>query len=323
MMNKNTLDVLIIGGGPIGIACALEAKQAGLSYMVAEKGCLANSLYHYPAHMTFFSTSNLLEINNIPFVSVNPKPSRLEALEYYRRVAASNELNIRLFEKIESITPEGDGYRVVSDKEEYYAAHVIIATGFYDIPNRMNIPGEDLPKVRHYYDEPHFYAMQHVIVVGANNSAADAALETWRKGAFVTMVIRGEGIGRRVKYWKKPDIENRIREGSIKAYFHAQLLAVREKEADIQTPEGKITLPNDYVIAMTGYQPNFSFLEKTGISLSDDPKRCPVYNPETMETNMKNIFLAGVVCGGMETHIWFIENSREHAKKIIREIAKR
>lgn len=323
MMNKNTLDVLIIGGGPIGIACALEAKQAGLSYMVAEKGCLANSLYHYPAHMTFFSTSNLLEINNIPFVSVNPKPSRLEALEYYRRVAASNELNIRLFEKIESITPEGDGYRVVSDKEEYHAAHVIIATGFYDIPNRMNIPGEDLPKVRHYYDEPHFYAMQHVIVVGANNSAADAALETWRKGAFVTMVIRGEGIGRRVKYWKKPDIENRIKEGSIKAYFHAQLLAVREKEADIQTPEGKITLPNDYVIAMTGYQPNFSFLEKTGISLSDDPKRCPVYNPETMETNMKNIFLAGVVCGGMETHIWFIENSREHAKKIIREIAKR
>lgn len=320
MMNKNTIDVLIIGAGPIGIACALEAQQAGLSYVAVEKGCLVNSLFHYPAHMTFFSTSELLEINQIPFVSVNPKPTRLEALEYYRRVATSNQLNIHLFEKVENITPDGDAYRVKSDKEEYRATHVIIATGFYDIPNKMNIPGKDLPKVRHYYDEPHFYAMQKVIVVGANNSAVDAALETWRKGAEVTMVIRGAEIGRRVKYWKKPDIENRIKEGSIQAYYNSGLLAVREKEVDIQTPEGKITIPNDYVIAMTGYQPNFDFLQKIGIQLSDDPKKCPAYDADSMETNMKNIFLAGVVCGGMETHIWFIENSREHAKKIIRKI---
>lgn len=271
--------------------------------------------------MTFFSTSDLLEINQIPFVSVNPKPTRLEALEYYRRVATSNQLRIHLFEKVENITPEEEVYLVKSAKNEYRAKHVIIAIGFYDLPNMMNIPGEELPKVRHYYDEPHFYAMQKVIVVGANNSAADAALETWRKGAEVSMVIRGEGIGKRVKYWKKPDIENRIKEGSIKAFFNSKLVAVREKEADIQTPEGKITIPNDYVIAMTGYQPNFDFLGESGIRLSEDQKRCPTYNDETMETNMKNIFLAGVVCGGMETHLWFIENSREHAKKIIKKIA--
>lgn len=320
-MTNNTLDILIIGAGPIGLACGLEAREAGLSYLILEKGCLVNSLYNYPAHMTFFSTSELLEINNIPFVSVNPKPTRLEALEYYRRVATSNQLKVNLFEKVENITPDNDAYLIKSDKSQYRAKNVIIATGFYDIPNMMNIPGEDLPKVRHYYDEPHFYAMQKVIVVGANNSAADAALETWRKGADVTMIIRGEGIGKRVKYWKKPDIENRIKEGSIKAYFNSQLLAVREKEADIRTPEGVITIPNDYVIAMTGYQPNFDFLEKAGIQLSLDQKKCPTYNDETMETNMKNVFLAGVVCGGMETHVWFIENSREHAKKIIKKIA--
>jgi thioredoxin reductase (NADPH) len=321
-MNKNIIDILIIGGGPIGIACALEARKAGLSYLVVEKGCLANSLYHYPAHMTFFSTSELLEINDIPFVSVNPKPTRLEALEYYRRAATSNQVNVHLFEKVEAVIPDGDVYVIRSDKDEYHARHVIIATGFYDIPNRMDIPGEDLPKVSHYYDEPHFYAMQKVIVVGANNSAADAALETWRKGADVTMIIRGEGIGKRVKYWKKPDIENRIHEGSVKAYFNSRLLAVREKEADIETPEGMITIPNDYVIAMTGYRPNFDFLEKAGIRFSNDPKKCPVYDADTMETNRKNIFLAGVVCGGMETHIWFIENSREHAGKIIKKITK-
>lgn len=320
-MTENTLDVLIIGAGPIGLACGLEAQEAGLSYLILEKGCLVNSLYNYPAHMTFFSTSDLLEINQIPFVSVNPKPTRLEALEYYRRVATSNQLRIHLFEKVENITPEEEVYLVKSAKNEYRAKHVIIAIGFYDLPNMMNIPGEELPKVRHYYDEPHFYAMQKVIVVGANNSAADAALETWRKGAEVSMVIRGEGIGKRVKYWKKPDIENRIKEGSIKAFFNSKLVAVREKEADIQTPEGKITIPNDYVIAMTGYQPNFDFLGESGIRLSEDQKRCPTYNDETMETNMKNIFLAGVVCGGMETHLWFIENSREHAKKIIKKIA--
>jgi thioredoxin reductase (NADPH) len=313
-------DILIIGGGPIGLACALEARKADLSYLIVEKGCLVNSLYHYPANMTFFSTSELLEIGGIPFVSNNPKPTRPEALEYYRRAATSNHINIHLFERVEDIKGDGDHYIIKTNKSSYQARHVIIATGFYDIPNLLNIRGEELPKVRHYYADPHFYAMQKVIVVGANNSAVDAALETWRKGAEVTMVVRGGVIGKRVKYWKKPDIENRIKEGCVKAYFNSRLLEIREKEADIHTPDGKITIPNDYVIAMTGYQPDFSFLERTGIKLSEDERKYPAYNPDTMETNMKNIFLAGVVCGGMDTHVWFIENSRAHAGKIIERI---
>ncbi|WP_344981681.1 YpdA family putative bacillithiol disulfide reductase [Compostibacter hankyongensis] len=320
MSMQEKQDLIIIGGGPIGLACGLEARRAELNYLIIEKGCLVNSIYHYPANMTFFSTSELLEIGGIPFVSNNPKPTRPEALEYYRRVAVTGQLRLHLFERVDRIEKAEDGYSVITEKAAYPTTAVIIATGFYDIPVKLNIPGEALPKVRHYYDEPHFYAMQKVIVAGANNSAADAALETWRKGAEVTMVIRGEGIGPRVKYWKKPDIENRIKEGSIKAYFNSRLTAIREKEVDLMTPDGPLTLPNDYVIAMTGYQPDFSFLEKTGISLSEDSKRCPAYNPETMETNLKHIYLAGVVCGGMETHVWFIENSRVHAQKIIRQI---
>jgi thioredoxin reductase (NADPH) len=319
-MNQN-LDIVVIGGGPIGLACGLEAKKAGLSYLILEKGVLVNSLYYYPANMTFFSTSERIEIGEVPFVSNNVKPTRAEALEYYRRIAVSNHLNIHLQEPVEKVIPKGDYYEIKTSRATYQATHIIIATGFYDIPNLMHIPGEDLPKLTHYYKEPHFYAMQKVVVVGANNSAVDAALETWRKGAEVTMVIQGEGIGKRVKYWVKPDIENRIAEGTIKAYIHSRLIAVREKEVDIQTPGGVITIPNDYVLAMTGYQPNFAFLEGLGIELSADAKRCPSYNNETMESNMKNIYLAGVVCGGMDTHIWFIENSREHAKKIIRAIA--
>ncbi len=315
------LDIVVIGGGPIGLACGLEAKKAGLSYLILEKGVLVNSLYYYPANMTFFSTSERIEIGDVPFVSNNPKPTRAEALEYYRRIAVSNHLNIHLQESVEKVIPKGDYYEITTGKATYHTANIIVATGFYDIPNLMHIPGEDLPKLTHYYKEPHFYAMQKVVVVGANNSAVDAALETWRKGAEVTMLIQGDGIGKRVKYWVKPDIENRIAEGTIKAYFHSRLLAVREKEVDIQTPEGLITIPNDYVLAMTGYQPDFSFLEGLGIELSADAKRCPTYNSETMESNMKNLYLAGVVCGGMDTHIWFIENSREHAKKIIRAIA--
>jgi thioredoxin reductase (NADPH) len=322
-MASESLDIIIIGGGPIGLACALEAQKAGLSYRILEKGCLVNSMYHYPANMTFFSTSELLEVGGIPFVSNNPKPTRPEALEYYRRVATSGRLKVNLFEKVLSVTAEARRYRVRTEKGVYDATYVVIATGFYDKPNRMNIPGEDLPKVRHYYKEPHFYAMQRVIVVGANNSAADAALETWRKGAQVTMVIRGEGIGKRVKYWKKPDIENRIKEGCIKAFTHSTLAAVREHEADILTPGGLLTVPNDYVIAMTGYQPDFEFLEATGIALSDDDRHIPAYDPDTMETNRENIFLAGVVCGGMNTHLWFIENSREHARKILDCIVKK
>ncbi|MET3876563.1 YpdA family putative bacillithiol disulfide reductase [Chitinophaga sp. OAE865] len=313
-------DVLIIGGGPIGLACGLEAKRAGLSYIILEKGCVVNSLYNYPLYMTFFSTSERLEIGNVPFVSINPKPTRPEALEYYRRVATSHELNIKLFEEVTQVTPNGGEYTITTGKGTYHARHVVIATGFYDIPNLLNIPGEELPKVTHYYKDPHFYATQDVVVIGAHNSAVDAALETYRKGARVTMVIRQEDIGSRVKYWVRPDIENRIKEGSIKAWFKSSLTAIRDKEVDIATPDGPITIANDFVIAMTGYQPNFSLLEKSGIALSDDRLRLPSYNPITMETNMPRIYLAGVVCGGMNTHVWFIENSREHAGKIMAHI---
>ncbi len=322
--------LIIIGGGPIGMACAIEAKKNNIGHLILEKGCLVNSLYHYPVNMTFFSTSERLEIGNIPFVSNNVKPTRNEALEYYRRVAQSFELNIHLFEEVtgieraehaengrelgESSKPR---FAVQTSKTTYTCNHIIIATGFYDFPFLLNIPGEDLPKLTHYYSDPHFYAFQDVVVVGAMNSAVDAALETFRKGARVTMVIKGGEIGSRVKYWVKPDIENRIKEGSIKAYFHSTLREIREREVDINTPEGLVTLKNDRVIAATGYQPNLKFLEDIGIKLSKDTVRSPLINEATHETNVPGIYLAGVICGGMNTHRLFIENSREHAVKIV------
>lgn len=310
-------DILIVGAGPIGLACGMAAKQANQKYLILEKGVLVNSLYNYPMNMTFFSTSERLEIGGVPFVSNNVKPTRNEALEYYRRIAVSNKLNVHLNERVSGITKKGEFFLVSTSMTTYHARFVIIATGFYDIPNLMQVKGEELPKVTHYYKEPHFYAMQNVVVVGANNSAVDAALETFRKGANVTMVIREGEIGKRVKYWVKPDIENRIKDGDVKACFHSTLKEIREKEVDIQTPEGLITLPNDYVIAMTGYQPDFNFLKKLNITLSADEKLKPDYNPESMESNVENLYLAGVVCGGMDTHIWFIENSREHAERIV------
>ncbi|HYM93151.1 MAG TPA: YpdA family putative bacillithiol disulfide reductase [Chitinophagaceae bacterium] len=322
-MIKQHYRIIIIGGGPIGLACAIEAKKAAIDYLIIEKGCLVNSLYNYPAIMTFFSTSERLEIGNIPFVSISAKPTRAEALEYYRRVAISNQLNIKLFEKVTDIKKLDGTFMITTNKQTYTADHIIINTGFYDIPYLLNVPGEDLPKVTHYYKEPHFYAFQKVIVVGAQNSAVDAALETWRKGANVTMIIRGNEIGERVKYWVRPDIINRIKEGSIKAYYHSSIAAIRESEVDVQTPEGLITLPNDWVIAMTGYQPNLDFLRKIGIRLSDDEVMKPEVNEETYETNVPNVYLAGVICGGMNTHRLFIENSREHAEKIIKTIKQR
>lgn len=311
--------MIIVGGGPIGIACALEAKKWGINYLVLEKGVLTNSLYHYPVNMTFFSTSERLEIGNVPFVSNNPKPGRSEALEYYRRVTLDNKVNIRLFEEVTGIesSKSGSSYTVRSVRQSYQADHIIIATGFYDIPYMLNVPGEDLPKVKHYYRDPHYYAFQKVVVVGANNSAVDAALETWRKGSEVTMVIRQGQIGERVKYWVRPDIENRIKEGSIRAFFHSSITAIRENEVDIQTPEGLVTIENDWVLAMTGYQPNLQFLEKIGIQLCEDAVRKPTYSEETHESNLPNVYLAGVICGGMNTHRLFIENSREHATRII------
>ena len=313
-------DLLIVGGGPIGLACGLAAKKAGLRYVILEKGTLVNSLYHYPANMTFFSTSERLEIGGVPFVSNNAKPTRSEALEYYRRVAESEQLNLHLFETVLDIQADESGasrFLVLTNKERYLAQNVALATGFYDIPNRLGVEGEDLPKVTHYYKEPHPYYRQKVIVVGANNSAVDAALETWRKGAAVTMVVREADIGQRVKYWARPDIVNRIKEGSVKAFFQSELRAIRPSEVDIQTPEGLVTMENDFVIAATGYQPNFDFLKKIGIVLSEDGNFYPAYNPETQESNVPGLYLAGVVCGGMDTHVWFIENSRVHAERIV------
>ena len=313
------LDILIIGGGPIGLACGLAAQKAGLSFVIVEKGCLVNSLYNYPSTMTFFSTSEKLEIGGVPFVTVHNKPTRNDALEYYRRVALSNNLPLNLFEEVTNVSKENGYYTITTNKTSYQAKRVVLSTGFYDIAVNLDIPGEDLPKVKHYYQDPHYYALQKVVVVGSSNSAIDVALETYRKGAEVTLVVRGSEISSRVKYWVRPDIINRIKEGSIKTYFNSNLEAIREHEVDIKTPEGTVTIPNDYVMAMTGYKPNFNFLKKLGIILSED-KFIPQYNPETMETNLPGLYLAGVVCGGLDTHLWFIENSRIHADMIINDI---
>jgi len=319
-MKKLDLDVLIIGAGPIGIACALECKKRKLNYLVLEKGALTNSLFNYPLNMTFFSTSDKLEIDDIPFISNNPKPTRNEALEYYRRVTTSNALNINLYEKVEDLKKVENIFNVHTSKATYLAKKVIISTGFYDIPNLLNVPGEDLPKVFHYYKEAHPFTLQNVVVVGASNSSVDAALEIYRKGGNVTMVIRGESIGERVKYWVKPDIVNRIEEGSIKAYFNSEIKEITPSKVTINTPDGQQILDNDYVVALTGYHPNFELLDTVGIEFSKDEKHIPSYNSETMETNIKGVYLAGVICGGMETHKWFIENSRIHAKMIIDDI---
>jgi thioredoxin reductase (NADPH) len=316
-------DVIIVGGGPIGIACGLEAKKKGLTYLILEKGCIVNSLYNYPLNMQFFSSSEKLEIDEIPFISIEAKPKRNEALEYYRRIVTSNQLNIALFEKVNSINKTEGPFHIVSDKNTYVSNNVVIATGFYDIPNRMNVPGEDLKKVSHYYKDPHFYSSQKVAVIGASNSAIDAALECYRKGADVSLIIRGPEVGQRVKYWVRPDIINRIEEGSIKVHYNSTVQEIKEDEIILDSPSGLKSLKNDFVLALTGYMPNFGFLEKIGIHLSDDGKRLPRYDPKTMETNIDNLYLAGVICGGMETHKWFIENSRIHANMIMDHIVQK
>ena len=321
-MSENIYDIIIIGAGPIGLACGLEAKKAGLNYLIIEKGTLVNSLYNYPVNMAFFSTSERLEIGGIPFVSNNAKPTRNEGLEYYRRVTISGGLHVKLFEEVVEVKKE-EHFIVTTIRQQYKADNIIVCTGFYDIPYLLNVKGEELKKVKHYYNDPHFYAFQKVLVVGAANSAVDAALETWRKGATVTMVIRNEKLSDRVKYWVKPDVENRIKEGSIKAYFNSTIEEIRENEVDINTPDGLVTIENDWVLAMTGYQPNLSFLRKLGIQLSEDAVCKPTYSDDTYETNIAGIYLAGVICGGMNTHRLFIENSREHAEKIIEDIKKK
>lgn len=313
-------DIVIIGGGPIGMACGIAAQQKGLNYVILEKGALVNSIFNYPLYMTFFSTAERLEIGNIPFNCIAPKPGRQEALEYYRNIQRYFNLNIHLSEKAENILRQDSGiFHIRTTKGIYATKNVVIATGFYDLPIYMNVPGETLPKVRHYYKEAHEYAYRKVVVVGANNSSVDAALECWRKGADVTMVIRKGEINERVKYWVKPDVENRIAEGSIKAFFHSEITGIREDAVDIQTPAGKVTLDNEFVLALTGYRPDLDFLVNAGVAVSGS--NCmPDYNPDTMETNVPGLYLAGVVCGGLETHKWFIENSRIHADLIIANI---
>jgi thioredoxin reductase (NADPH) len=324
-MNLRTeYDLVIIGAGPIGLACGIEATKAGIRYLILEKGCLVNSLYNYPLNMTFFSTSERLEIGGVPFISHGPKPNRVEALEYYRRVCLSWNLNVNLYEKVNSLTAsESGGHVVTTSKATYNSTSVILALGFYDLPYLLHVPGEDLPKVKHYYDEPHPYFGQNVVVIGASNSAVDVALETYRKGANITMVIREPAIGESVKYWVKPDIENRIQEGSIKAYFNSQVKRITTTTVEITSPEGDIILENDFVLAMTGYQPPFEFMESCGIKFKDDEFHTPVYNEETMETNVPNLYLAGVMCGGLKTNKWFIENSRVHASQIIETLKKK
>ena len=316
-------DVAIVGAGPIGLACGIEAQKKGFSHIIFDKGCLVNSIYHYPVNMTFFSTSEKIEIGGVPFISHTPRPTRREALEYYRRVYKKWDLNVRTYERVAEVKPPANSLPFVleTSKGRYQARSVIIATGFYDKPHLMDVPGEDLPKVKHYYDDPHPYVDQKVLVIGAANSAIDAALETWRKGAEVSLVVRKEAISHRVKYWIKPDIENRIKEGSIKAYYSTTVQEIRQGEVDLLTPEGVVTIENDFVLAMTGFEPDFSWLENIGIQCTDDAMRYPKVDEETYESHIPGLYLAGTVCGGMHTNKWFIENAIEHASKVMEDIS--
>ena len=318
------LDVIIIGAGPIGLACGIEAKKGVLDYQIIEKGALVNSLYHYPMNMTFFSTSDKLEIGGVPFISHNAKPTRAEALEYYRRVSSHWDLDLKLYEEILSIQKQHLAFDIQTSKGRYTSKNIIVATGFYDRPFLLDIPGEELDKVKHYYSEPHPYFGMDLVVVGAANSAVDVALETYRKGAkSVTMIIREKKIGENVKYWARPDIVNRIEEGSIDAYYEAEIESITEKEVVFKDKKGVHTLPNDFVLAMTGYEPNFELLEQLGVNFQQDEYRTPVYDEQTMESNVQGVYLAGVVCGGYKTNKWFIENSRIHAPRIIESIKKK
>jgi thioredoxin reductase (NADPH) len=313
-------DLIIIGGGPIGIVCGIEAKKANLNYLILEKGVLVNSLYHFPENMTFFSTSVLLEIGEVPFISHSDKPTRSEALEYYRRIVESWKLNLHLYEPVHEVSKAMDLFTVRSSRGMYTAKHIIIATGFYDHPVKLNIPGEDLEKVSHYYHDPHPYYKQELAIVGGGNSACDAALECWQKGAHVTMIIRENEVKESIKYWIKPNIENRIKEGSIKAYFESGIQQIKPKHIVIKTKTGTIELPNDYVLALTGYLPDYAFLKAAGIACASDEFATPLFNENSLETNVPGLYLAGVIIGGLKTNKWFIENTRDHGLKIIQHI---
>lgn len=314
------LDLVIIGGGPTGINCAIAAQQAGINYLVIEKGVLVNSLYHFPANMTFFSTSKLLEIGDTPFISHMDKPTRKEALEYYRRITSSYDLNIHFYEEVDSMDSVEEHYEIKTPKAVYQAKAVIVATGYYDTVRELGVPGEDLPKVKHYYDEAHHYINQKVLVVGAANSACDVALETWQKGATVTMAVRTNALYEKVKYWILPNIQNRINEGSIEAHFNTEVVAIRETEVDLKKDGNIFTIENDWVLAMTGYKPDYALFTKLGIEFNDDEYKTMKYNEETLESSLENVYIAGVITAGLKTSSLFIENTRHHGKLIIDQI---
>jgi len=315
------LDVVIIGAGPVGLAAGLEAQRRDLDTLIVEKGALCNSFIGYPTRMEFFSTPELLEIGGYPFATRDYKPRREEALDYYRRVAVAEDLNINLYEAVTDLHGRDGAFTVETEEGTYETRKVVAATGFYDIPNRMGVPGEDLDKVQHYFKEPFPYALTDVAIIGAGNSAAKAALACYRHDANVTMIIRDDAVDDGVKYWIKPDLENRIDEGSIDAYFNTTVEAIEEDVLHLDTPDGPAQLDNDFVLALTGYKPNYDFLDTLGIAIQDDEARTPVHDAEeTFETNRDGVYLAGTVCGGCDTSRWFIENGRFHAEKIVEHI---
>jgi thioredoxin reductase (NADPH) len=322
--DQEPYDVLVIGAGPTGLACAIDAQNAGFRVVLVEKGCLCNSLFHYPAHMTFFTTSELLEIGNMPFPSPNPKPGRNEALEYYRKVAEHYRLDVRQYHTVERVSGS-DGDFEVHTRDRFdragrlRARKLIVATGYYDLPNYLGIPGEELSKVMHYYDDPHPYAGLDVLVIGGKNSAAIAALELWRHGARVTLIHRGPQVQPHVKYWIKPDIENRIKNGEIAAYFESQVLSIDLDSVAIETPYGRRTLKNDFVFALIGYHPDYDFLDRLGVK-SEEVDRIPHCDPECLESNIAGIYLAGVIVAGARTNEIFIENGRFHGRQIARDL---
>tara|TARA_B100002052_G_scaffold9182_1_gene7702 strand:+ start:2563 stop:3522 length:960 start_codon:yes stop_codon:yes gene_type:complete len=316
-------DLIIIGAGPIGLSCGIEAKKNNLDYLIIDKGMLVNSIFNYPTNTTFFSTSDKLEIGGIPFVSHNVKPTRTEALEYYRRVAESWELKLSLYNEVSEIKNDNNNFEIITKDGNFKSKNIVICTGFYDIPYLLNVPGENLDKVLHYYNESHPYYQMDVAIVGAGNSAADVALDTYRKGAkSVTMIIRENEIGENIKYWVRPDIINRIESKEIKAYFNSEITEIKENTITIKSEGKSIELQNDFVLAMTGYQPNYSLLENLNVEILDDEFRTPSYDEKNMKTNIDGLYLAGVICGGLKTNKWFIENSRDHAERIISDILK-
>ncbi len=313
-------DAVVVGAGPTGLACGIELKQRGVDTVLIEKGCLCNSLYNYPTHMVFFTTPELLEIGGLPMTSLNEKPGRTEALKYYRRAAEYYQLNIHQYERVLSIQGDDGDFHVKTSKGEYSTRKIVIATGYYDLPNMLNVPGEELDKVIHYYKEPHPYYNHDVIVVGGKNSAAIAALELYWTGARVTLVHRGSGISDRVKYWIRPNIENRVKNGEIRAYFKSCVREIHPQSVLLETPEGQVTLKNDFVFALTGYHPDLEFLGSLGIRLEPVTQR-PRTNPDTLESDRPGVFLAGVIVAGMHTNEIFIENGRFHGRKIAEAIA--